>query len=94
MSLVHADDVPLPLLVEKLTAAPARFLGRALGTLKAGAPADVTIFDPDAEWVVDASRFASKGKNTPLDGATLKGRVVATIVAGEAAYTSAASGQS
>ena len=86
MSLVHADDVRLPLLVEKLTAAPAKFLGRELGTLKAGAPADVTIFDPDAEWVVDASSFASKGKNTPLDGATLKGRVVATIVAGEAVY--------
>jgi dihydroorotase len=82
MSLVHKKNLPLPLLVEKLTAAPARFLGVELGTLKVGAPADVTIFDPDAEWVVDASSFASKGKNTPLDGATLKGRVMATIVGG------------
>ena len=40
----------------------------------------------NAEWVVDASRFASKGKNTPLDGATLKGQVVATIVGGEVVY--------
>ena len=86
MSLVHASDIPLRLLIEKLTLAPARLLGRDLGTLKSGAPAEVTIFDPDAEWVVDASSFESKGKNTPLDGATLKGRVVATIVGGEVEY--------
>ena len=88
MSLVHAGDVPLPLLVEKLTAAPAQFLGLESGTLKSGAPADVTVFDPDAEWVVDAASFASKGKNTPLDGATLRGRVVGTIVGGEVVYES------
>ncbi len=86
-SLVHSGALPLPLLVEKLTAAPAKFLGMELGTLRPGAPADVTIFDPDAEWVVDAGQFASKGKNTPLDGTTLKGRVVATIVAGEVVYS-------
>jgi dihydroorotase len=87
MSLVHDDKIPLPLLLEKLTAAPAGFLGRQdIGTLREGAAADITVFDPDAEWVVDASRFASKGKNTPLDGVTLKGRVVATIVGGEVAY--------
>ncbi len=78
----------MPLLIEKLTVAPARFLGKNLGTLKAGAPADVTVFDPDAEWVVDSKQFASKGKNTPLDGATLKGRVSATIYAGEVVHTS------
>ena len=82
MSLVHAGDISLGLLVEKLTAAPARFLGMELGTLRQGAPADVTVFDPDAEWVVDAAGFASKGKNTPLAGVTLKGKVVATIVGG------------
>ena len=94
MSLVHAGKIELPLLVEKLTLAPARFLLAStsrldgkLGTLKEGAPADIAIFDPDAEWVVDASQFASKGKNTPLDGVTLKGRVVATIVGGEVVYS-------
>ena len=86
MSLVHTGEIPLPLLIEKLTASPARFLSTDLGTLKAGAPADVTIFDPDAEWVVDTDTFASKGRNTPLDGATLKGRVMATIVAGAVVY--------
>ena len=86
MSLVHGGEISLPLLVEKLTAAPARFLGRDLGSLRPGAPADVTVFDPDAEWVVDTTSFASKGKNTPFEGATLKGRVFATILGGEVVY--------
>ncbi len=84
MSLVHRDAIGLPLLIEKLTLVPARFLRRNdLGTLKRGAPADITIIDPDAEWIVDTAQFASKGKNTPLQGATLKGRVHATVVGGE-----------
>ena len=83
MSLVHNDAIGLPLLIEKLTLAPARFLRRDdLGTLKQGAPADITIIDPDTEWTVDTTQFASKGKNTPLQGATLKGRVHATVVSG------------
>ncbi|MBM3933009.1 MAG: dihydroorotase [SAR202 cluster bacterium] len=86
MTLVHSGGMPLPLLIEKLTVAPAKFLGRNLGTLKAGAPADVTIFDPDAEWKVDAKQFASKGKNTPLDGATLKGKVAATVYSGQVVF--------
>ncbi len=86
MGLVDAGDTALPLLVEKLTAAPAKFLGIDSGSLKQGSPADVTLFDPDAEWAVDPERFVSKGKNTPLAGATLRGRVVATIVAGEVVY--------
>ena len=49
----------------------------------------LTVFDPDAEWVVDASTFASKGKNTPLDGTSLKGQVVTTIVGGVVKYEEA-----
>ena len=87
MSLVHDGAVPLPVLIEKLTASPARFLGRSdLGTLRPGSAADVTIIDPEAGWVVDPSCFASKGKNTPLAGATLKGRVVATVFGGHVVY--------
>ena len=88
MSLVHGGETSLPLIVEKLTAAPASFLGRTdIGTLRAGAEADVTIFDPDAEWTVDTSRFASKGRNTPLEGARLRGKVVATMFGGEVLYS-------
>ena len=86
MSLVHDGALTLPLAVDRLTAAPARFLGMDLGTLKSGSPADVTIFDPDAEWLVDPAQFASKGKNTPLAGTTLRGRVITTIAGGEVVY--------
>ena len=93
MSLVHAGETSLPLIVEKLTAAPAKFLGRTdIGTLRAGAEADVTVFDPNAEWVVDTSRFASKGRNTPLEGARLRGKVVATVFGGGVVYYDGSAG--
>ena len=84
--LVDRDDIDLPTAIERLTAGPARVLGEAyqssLGTLKPGAYGDVTVLNPDAEWEVDSSTFASKGRNTPVDGITLKGQVVKTIVGG------------
>ena len=87
MSLVHSGAIGLPLLIGKMTLAPARFLRRDdLGTLKQGVPADITIIDPNAEWVVDTAQFASKGKNTPLQGATLKGRVCTTLAVGRVVY--------
>ena len=86
MSLVQGGALTLPTLIERLTTAPARFLGIDLGTLKPGSPADVTIFDPDAEWTVDAAQFASKGRNTPFDGTKLRGRVTATLAGGKVVY--------
>lgn len=87
LSLVHDGQVGLPLVIEKLTTAPASLLGRSdIGSLRPGSEADVTIFDPDAEWVVDTEEFVSKGKNSPLHGARLRGRVVATLVGGEVVY--------
>lgn len=89
MGLVHAGQLKLTTLISKLTCEPARILGEKygrLGTLATGATADVTIFDPDREWVVDTSVFASKGKNTPLAGQVLKGRVMATISQGKLVY--------
>ena len=89
MSLVHSGAIDLPLLIEKMTLAPARFLRRTdIGTLKQGAPADITIIDPETEWVVDTAQFASKGKNTPLQGAILKGHVHATLLEGQVVYQS------
>jgi len=78
---------PLQVIIEKLTAGPVRAFGldrhvHGIGTLAVGAPGDVVVFDPEAEWVVEPERFVSKGKNTPLAGRTLKGRVVATVYGG------------
>lgn len=86
MSLVHSGHISMPLLVEKLTWSPARFLDMDLGTLKNGAPADITIFDPHCEWVVDVEKFASKGRNTPLAGSTLKGKIMLTIAGGDVIF--------
>ena len=87
LSLVHAGYVDLPLIIEKLTSAPANLLERSdIGTLRPGSEADVTIFDPEAEWVVDTEQFVSKGKNSPLHGATLKGRVEMTLVGGKVVF--------
>ncbi len=68
--------------VELLTAGPASVLGLEVGTLQPGRPADVTVIDPDARWVVDPERFFSKGRNTPFAGWTLQGRVERTYVGG------------
>ena len=77
--------------IERLTIAPVRTLGldhriEGLGTLSPGAPADVTLIDPTAEWTVEPELFASKGKNTPLSGHTLRGKVVATIATGKVVW--------
>jgi dihydroorotase len=88
MGLVHKGEIGLVTLISKLTCEPARIVGKGgeLGMLKVGSPANITIFDPDREWVVDSSKFASKGKNTPFDGCKFKGKVMATIVDGEIVY--------
>ena len=83
--------VPLETLIERLSLTPVRTLGLdsripGLGTLSVGAPADVTLIDPQAEWTVEPETFASKGKNTPLSGKTLTGCVVATVYAGRIAF--------
>jgi len=86
-ALVHGGEIDLATLISKLTFEPAKILRKSdLGTLRVGAPGDVTIFDPEAEWVVDPSAFASKGKNTPLAGCLLKGKVMATICRGEVVH--------
>ncbi|MBI4285603.1 MAG: dihydroorotase [Chloroflexi bacterium] len=89
LSLVHSGQVELTTLIAKLTSGPAKILGdkySKLGSLAIGAPADVTIFDPNLNWVVDPRSFVSKGKNTPLAGALLKGKVMATLYQGKIVY--------
>lgn len=74
-------------MAEKMSTNGAKILGIEKGTLAPGSCADVTIFDPQAEYKVDASKFASMGRNTPFDGRKVSGRVCMTIVDGEAVYT-------
>lgn len=73
-------------MAEKMSTNPARILKLDRGSLKVGKEADVTLIDPEAEYVIDASLFASKGKNTPFHGRKVKGKVKMTIVDGTIVY--------
>jgi len=88
MGLVHEGEISLTMLLSKLTYEPAKIINRdgELGILKIGIPANITIFDPNGEWIVNSSSFASKGRNTPFDGYQFKGKVMATIVDGRIVY--------
>jgi dihydroorotase len=86
LTLSHHDVIGLSTLIEALSSSPARVLGLPYGTLEVGRPADVTIFDPEEEWTVDPQEFASKGKNTPLAGVTLRGKVHWTLVEGQVVF--------
>jgi dihydroorotase len=83
LKLVEEGVLPLMELVKKLSLNPATMLKLRQGTLSPGADADITIINPVEEWVVDASSFKSKSKNTPFNGWKLKGRAVQTIVGGK-----------
>ena len=86
LALVHVERLPLATLVAALTVRPARAFGLEAGTLAVGAPADITIFDPNEEWTVDPDHCASKGRNTPLAGIRLRGRVRMTLLEGRVVY--------
>jgi dihydroorotase len=83
MQLVRTKRISLADMIAKFTVNPARLLNLNKGTLTVGADADVTVFDPDEEWVFQAADSASKSKNSPFLGWKLKGKAVATIVAGK-----------
>ena len=87
LGLVHEERLSLTSLIARLTVEPAKLIkDDNLGTLKIGAPADITIFDLYKEWIVDPKTFASKGKNTPLAGSALRGKIMATIYSGKIVY--------
>ncbi len=83
MQLVHTKRLSLADMIAKFTVNPARLLNLNKGTLSIGADADVTVFDPELEWVYNREESASKSKNNPFFGWKLKGKTVATIVAGK-----------
>jgi dihydroorotase len=83
MQLVHTKRISLADMVAKFTLNPARLLNLNKGTLSIDADADVTVFDPEVEWIYQAGDSASKSRNSPFYGWNLKGRAVATIVNGK-----------
>jgi dihydroorotase len=84
--LVAPGVIDYATLVEKMACAPARIFHLPGGTLRRGSVADVTVFDPGREWVVDPARFRTKGRNTPYAGQTLRGMAMCTIVDGRVVH--------
>ena len=84
--LVDGGVIDFATLVDRMATRPARLFGLPGGSLRAGGVADVTVFDPKLEWIVDPAAFLSKGRNTPYAGRKLRGRTLATIVGGRLAY--------
>lgn len=84
--LVGRGYLSLSELIDRMSTRPARIFHLPAGTLQRGAPADVVVFDPEARWAVDPTRFQSKSRNTPFAGWELVGKVERTLVGGVAVF--------
>jgi len=84
--LVQPGTVTLERAIELLSTDPASILGIPHGSLAVGAPADVTVFDPDWTWEITEDWFVSKSKNSPFTGRNVQGRVTHTISRGEIVF--------
>ncbi len=84
--LVKGGHLDLPTLIARMTTGPAEVLGLKDYSLKVGNAADLTIVDPDAEYVIDKEKFKSKARNTPFHGREVCGQVVMTVVDGKIVY--------
>ena len=87
LGLAGQLGLPLRRLVELMSAGPARVAGlNSAGSLGVGCWGDCTVFEPAAEWVYEAAGSRSKSRNTPFDGAAMRGKVRATVVGGKVVY--------
>ncbi|QEX16353.1 dihydroorotase [Hypericibacter terrae] len=86
LALVHQGKLTLIELIRRLSTAPADILRLPQGRLAKGAPADLLLFDPDAEGKIEVDHFRSKSKNSPFDGRAVKGRVLRTLVDGRTVF--------
>ena len=86
-------DLPLPQVLSRITADPARVLGTTLGSLQdsvghlaVGGVADVCVLSTEGHWLVSEASLRSQGKSTPFSGYELPGRVLATVVSGHVVF--------
>lgn len=82
--LVHEKVIDMSKLIELMSSNPARIMNlhERKGKIEKGFDGDLTIIDPDKEWIVDMNAFKSKGRNTPFHGTKLKGKAIAVVVGG------------
>jgi dihydroorotase len=86
LELVRAGLLTPAALVTRMSSAPARIFRLRGGALTPGAPADVTVIDPEASWTCDVAAFRSRSRNSPFAGRPLRGRAALTIVGGKLAF--------
>ena len=84
--LVREGEVALAIVLERMSAGPARALGLPVPRIAVGEPANLVLLDLDAEWTVREDRFRSRSANSWLLGRTLVGAVVKTIADGRVVY--------
>ncbi|WJS00972.1 dihydroorotase [Roseibium aggregatum] len=87
LRLYHSEQVDLVTLLGAMTCRPADRLGLETGRLSKGAPADVTVFDPERPWVLEKSTIKSRSKNSPFEDARFSGRVLRTVVGGKTVFS-------
>jgi dihydroorotase len=81
-ALVKTGELTINKVIELMSVNPAKLLGIEAGVLETGKPADIVIFDPEEEWVVDTQRLHGKSKNAVLKNMKLTGRVKYTLLDG------------
>jgi dihydroorotase len=86
LDLVHRSVIQPARFVEMMSLNPAALLRLEVGTLAIGAVADITVIDPNLEWIVEPQKFLSKSRNTPFAGRKLRGKAILTLVGGEIVY--------
>ena len=84
--LVLSKELSLALLVERMSAAPARIAGIPAPSIASGAPADLCLVDPKERWTVIAADLHSRSTNSAWLGESLRGRVVLTVAAGRVVF--------
>jgi len=82
LELVREKVLTMSALVERMSLAPARILGLDRGHLSEGTSADITVFDADAEWIVEKEKLESKSKNSPFLGRKMKGKALYVLCGG------------
>lgn len=87
LKLVEAHHLSLPDAIARVTSGPARILNIPYGELSVGRAADICIFDPAANWILNAQSMNSQGKNTPFRGWEMPGRVRYTLRDGHIIYS-------
>ena len=87
LKFFHEGKIKLVDLLAKLTCNAAKIVGIDRGSIEVGKVADLTLINLNEEWVINASEFESKSKNTPFDGWKVKGKAKLTMLGGEIVYS-------